>query len=526
MLTVFNRVRRAGAATVAAALGAVTLLAAPASAQTQADPLAPEIAWENCPEVVTEPAAECGSIDVPMHYSDPAGPTISVGFVRIPATGESRGTIFGNPGGPGGSVYPWMGNAELMPWPEAFKAEWDRVGVQPRGLPGSTPVDCTQDPGYDPAQMMLSSGAFVRDACELGTPGYTDSLTTSNTAEDWEMVRRALDLEQISILGLSYGTFLGSVYATRYPDRTDRLVLDSAMDPNLAWNALAESQGPGFEQTLHNFMAWTAERNHLYGLGETPLEVYQAWSAKVVAETGTNPTVVPPPAQVGDIPPGLEWAGQSAVDLLNATGKARVEADGVVSRALNPGAVQANSPTLAVTYASLPAPAAWDQLALIINGTEEAQLPHYSEEEMAEYTVAGAMQHLILCNENQTPPNPALLPEFLWVNFASLDPFASFPTSFGSGAACSGLEPVAGPEHLDGSELETRPLLVQGTDDPQTPYQYRHTLLNAMGAQEVTVHGPGHGHFANFNPAVDEIVVEYLRTGVAPATEAPGVSPN
>ena len=45
------------------------------------------------------------------------------------------------------------------------------------------------------------------------------------------------------------------------------------------------SQQAGYENALHDFMAWVAERHDVYGLGETPLAVYQAWSARVVAET-------------------------------------------------------------------------------------------------------------------------------------------------------------------------------------------------------------------------------------------------
>lgn len=521
---------RALFAAVATLAAVSSMSTVPASAQT--DPLAAPITWENCPQQVTEPAAECGRIDVPLEYSDPSGPTISVGFVQVPAAGEVRGTLFGNPGGPGGDGYSYFGSTDLMDWPEAMTSEWNRVAVQPRGLIGSTPLMCDPAALDDPVRGQLSSGAVVRESCDSVMPGYAASITTSNTAEDWEMVRRSLGIRKISIMGTSYGTFLGSLYATRYPGHTDRVVLDSAMDPDLAWNGVFATQQAGYERALHNYFAWVAERNERYGLGETPLAVYQAWSRKVVAESGTNPTVVPPPAQVGDIPPGLEWAGQSAADILTATGKTRVETEGVISRAQNPGAAQINSPTLVMTRTLLPSPAAWDVLTTMINGTAEENLAggDFSEEDQATQLEAlmnfQYMQNSILCNENTVPANYADLPAYFWSAFASIDPFTMINAVYSSGLACSGLAPNSRVELIDGSRLNIRPLQVQGTDDPQTPYQFAGHIHERMGTQLVTVNGPGHGHVGMGNKAVDDIVVQYLRTGVAPATEAPGLSPN
>ena len=39
----------------------------------------------------------------------------------------------------------------------------------------------------------------------------------------------------------------------------------------------------------------------------------------------------------------------------------------------------------------------------------------------------------------------------------------------------------------------------------------------------VTVHGPGHGHVAAGNEVVDDIVVDYLRTGTTSENSAPGL---
>ena len=51
---------------------------------------------------------------------------------------------------------------------------------------------------------------------------YGDTLrhySTENTARDMDMIRAALGDQQISYLGISYGTYLGAIYATLFPER-------------------------------------------------------------------------------------------------------------------------------------------------------------------------------------------------------------------------------------------------------------------------------------------------------------------
>lgn len=516
---------------LAAALTAVAMLGispvVPAAAVTPTQP----ITWEYCPDQVTDPTAECGRVDVPMQHSDPDGPEISVGFVWIPAAEESarRGTLFGNPGGPGGDAYTYFDEgAGIFTWPEAIVNEWDRVAVQPRGMSGSSPVSCdgdTADVGFlDP---YIREGAYIRDVCEE-PDGYTESLTTSNTVEDWEWVRAALEEEKISLIGVSYGTFLGSAYASRYPQHTDRVVLDSAPDSDLAWNGILAAQQVGYENALHDFMAWAAERNMTYGLGETPFAVYEAWARSVGAETGARPTVVPPAAGVDDLPTGLGFTGEFGVSVMNRTAPFFNTAQGLTSQLLT-GGNQGYSELLDVTRSTIPTPSEWDSLARMINGTKplpsyDATIEGMTDEEEEDMATSEIMQALLMCNENEYPANPMELPEYYWNAYVTGDIFTSSNVVFTSGASCAGAEPVDTLPDMDGSALATRPLLIQGTGDPQTPYGGHTTLAEAMDAHVVTVHGPGHGHAALENDAVDELVIEYLRTGRTDITDVDGIA--
>ena len=127
-----------------------------------------------------------------------------------------------------------------------------------------------------------------------------------------------------------------------------------------------------------------------------------------------------------------------------------------------------------------------------------------------------------VCNENVTPPDYSLIPRAIWTNYISQDVFAAAHDLIGSGTACNGAAPVAKRIPLNGGGLKTRPLQINATGDPQTLYSGRGVIQNEMGSQLVTVHGPGHGHVALGNTAVDNIVVEYLRTGKVNQHDAPG----
>lgn len=81
-------------------------------------------------------------------------------------------------------------------------------------------------------------------------------LGTDDLAQDIEIVRTAIGASKMSVYGVSYGTKVGSVYATMFPDKVHRLILDGDMgsDPDVevfanwvgesteaVWTGLAES---------------------------------------------------------------------------------------------------------------------------------------------------------------------------------------------------------------------------------------------------------------------------------------------
>ena len=75
----------------------------------------------------------------------------------------------------------------------------------------------------------LEAGRELADDCKNAPNSeLLPYLSTSATVDDMDSIRAALGEDQISYLGFSYGTYLGALYADKYPDRVRAMVLDGA----------------------------------------------------------------------------------------------------------------------------------------------------------------------------------------------------------------------------------------------------------------------------------------------------------
>jgi pimeloyl-ACP methyl ester carboxylesterase len=227
--------------------------------------------------------AQCADVVVPLDYANPAGRTISVAISRLPAsdTAYRIGTLVIGAGGPGepGLHLP-------LPTRDAMRqtgARFDLVGVDPRFVGRSMPVDCDwptglflRSPGPERAGFDRQV-AFNRHLAELCWRRAADVLvhaSTRNTARDMDVIRAALGERRISYLGYSYGSYLGAVYTQLFGTRTDRVVLDSAPDPR-RWGlptSLSDAARVN-ERALRAFARWAAARDATFGLGATAAQV-------------------------------------------------------------------------------------------------------------------------------------------------------------------------------------------------------------------------------------------------------------
>ena len=504
--------RRARVAVLAPLLAVVAGILAPV-ATADASPAT----WGPCPALHgASKDTVCATIRVPKEYARPSAGTIDVLVSKLPARGERRGVLIGNPGGPGGDA---IGMFSLLTPPAALRDSYDLVAVQPRGLIDGGELRCASPSPSDPASYLAAGGA-LRAACDRTAPGYARTITTANTARDIESARTQLGLgDRVNLLGISYGTTLMSTYATLYPQHTDRLILDSAVDPRLEWNALLTAQTPGYQARITDLFTWIADHDSIYRLGRTPLAVYRSWSRVVTAEAGVPPSFSPPPARVGDVPPGLRSQVQAYIAGQDLTGPARAQAENFLA-SLVTGKRQSSSALVALTRIGAPDRNAWPLIAQRIVAGPQPNRP-LSAESRREQLNSVAVQNTILCNENAVPANPLLAPASLLDTFLVTDPVGGPGLLFASGLYCSGVAPSSRPVGITGKGLRVRPLQLQSLGDPQTPYRASLEHRARMGAQLITVGGGDHGQFGRSNPVIDAAVVEYLRTGRTAVTSAP-----
>lgn len=513
----------------AVAIGLAVGFGSAAAPSVAADPAAGQLEWGPCPaEYALDPDTDqCGSVTVPRDYANPGAGSIDVLVTRHRAEDPDarRGVLFTNPGGPGGDAI--ASNSMLAhALPEQIRRQWDFVGVQPRGLAHAGAVECAVTPEVLTAMNVGFAGGAARLACDGAAPGATAHITTENTARDWDRVRAALGADVIDVYGLSYGTILASTYATLFPQHTGRMVLDSAVDREWMWNDVLWHQNDGYKTRFYDLMDWIAANDAIYGLGDTPLKVYQRWSDRIVEEAGGNPTLAPPPARIGDVPPGLEKVADAYRAGIDLTGPARVQFEAFVRRLADPAHTQSASSLYVVTRQVLPARNSWPMIARVIRdglgALPDGARGDVTEDRPESVPQAQMMQSIVLCNENTVAPRPDRLPGWLFSTFVTGDLFDAIGYSYSAGPGCAGAPPVTALPEIGNHGLGTAPLVLQGLRDPQTPYDGGVRHARAMNALLVTVDGGDHGAAVQGgNTAVDAAITEYLLTGTTTVTQTP-----
>ena len=265
--------RFAAATTVAALFAALVPAVIPATAapETSASPTVRQAAtqfafrtqklhWKPCSEGST---ADCATFKVPLDYTDPTGPRLRIAISRQKATGEKLGSIVFDPGGPGGSGAEYI-ETGIAALPAGIRASFDFIGLDPRGVGGSTQITCLTQATFDNQPLSLPTNletkrAFVKEGqavapeCERLSPGMIAHVGTRDAARDMDILRSILRERKLNYLGISYGTYLGAVYSSLFGDRVGRFVLDANMDPDGRMVEVAKSQASGFQDSLQRW---------------------------------------------------------------------------------------------------------------------------------------------------------------------------------------------------------------------------------------------------------------------------------
>jgi pimeloyl-ACP methyl ester carboxylesterase len=452
--------------------------------------------WHSCGGLLAQQGVpECATLSVPVDYAKPGGRHITLALDMIPATApesQQQGILLVNPGGPGGSGLPLAAEVAQGLSP-GVAAQYDIVGFDPRGVGSSVPaLSCDRSffagvrPNYIPAspaaeQVLINRAKTYATDCGKKYGWLLPHMTSQDAARDMDAIRAAFGVSKINYYAFSYGTYLGQVYATLFPDRVRRMVLDSVVDPTGVWYTDNVDQDYAFQGRMEAFFAWVAKYDGTYHLGRTAAQVQAAWYK------ARNRLLAHP---------------------VNGT----IGADEFDDTFLQGGYLDELWPGFAQALSSY----------LNFGQTDDliTQYQGYGKQSENEFAVYNAVQ----CSDVNWPRNWSFWTSDTERIYAKA-PFQAWDNAWFN-AACA-FWPVKGPAkplQIKGTGLGGI-LMLQGTLDPATPYagaQDAHKLLPS--ARMVVVQGGGnHGQSMEqpSNSCVQGYLNAYLGTGALP--KAPGL---
>ncbi|KAK2027155.1 hypothetical protein LX32DRAFT_664787 [Colletotrichum zoysiae] len=229
---------------------------------------------------------QCARLTVPLDWTDERNEyTVALAIIKLPAKVPDHdpafgGTIFTNPGGPGGSgVNLLLREGHNMQDTVDDNKKYEILSWDPRGVQFTTPkADCYEDllardlstiqslaigpldaspdalrrqwariQGYGKLCTQsavngsilpyASTASVVRDMVEMldKVQDLRDEEAAAQLLEEGRAqrpleLRTARELPRLQYWGFSYGSFLGNTFASMYPGRVQRLMLDGVVD--------------------------------------------------------------------------------------------------------------------------------------------------------------------------------------------------------------------------------------------------------------------------------------------------------
>lgn len=434
--------------------------------------------WSDCD------SGQCAEFAAPLDYENPDGEAITIKIFKKPAKQQRSGALFVNPGGPGGSA------AEYA---RGFRQDgiegYDIIGMDSRGSGESTPVVCgdlkQMDAYFDvdaspddetEKQALIQTAKEFAKQCRANSGALLDHITTIETIYDYDLARQLLGEEKLNFFGVSYGTYLGSVYAQLYPQNVGRMVLDSAV------NLIPDDdviQAQGFDLSMRNFATWCAEASER----KCPLGNDTDQIIKKIADFFTDLDANPIP--VGD-------------RMLTQT--------------------HAVNGTILYFYAGEEVYSSLGQLLEQTIATRDGELLLQASDAMNDrrdfrYGTLASAFPAIRCVDGDDRGIEAAFKQ--WQQDKQKAPLLA--PFFGPDVICAVWTAKAAPSiKFDGKGAP--PILVLGnTGDSATPYQHAERMAQTLeSAVLLTREGPGHGVYRE-SACISKPVNEYLNNGSVPA---------
>lgn len=451
-----------------------------------------QLDWEDCGD------DRCAWVEVPVDYEEPDGETTRLRMRRIEATGDGGRVLFVNPGGPGGSAVDFAGSMTSL-LPEDVRDVYDIVGVDPRGVGESEPIDCLDDAAFD-AYLSGGSDPDPDDAeeverlreetrtfgagCRERSGALAEHVSTAEAARDMDVTRALLGQSELDWFGASYGTQLGATYATLFPENVGRMVLDGAVDPALDGVESSLGQARGFQLALEAYIDSCVE------LASCPLgqDADAALDRMTDLLDSIEAEPLPTDQDGRELTAGLAFYGVAVTLYDQATWT-------ILTQALGPAIEGDGSVLLRLSdlyFTRQPDGSYQDNIGEVIS---VVSCLDQSERLTLEETVD-------------------LLPEF-----EDASPVFGRPLGWGSiGCTDIGLEATNPQVEIDAAGAP--PIVVIGTTrDPATPYENAGRLADQLGEDVgvlLTREGDGHTAYSSGNRCIAEAVDTFLLDGTPP----------
>ncbi|KAJ7579876.1 Alpha/Beta hydrolase protein [Mycena floridula] len=224
--------------------------------------------WGPCD---SSPVAACGSITVPKDYFNKDAGVATIALARYKATKCPRkGTVFLNPGGPGGSGVEFL-IAAAGSLAKIIGDDWDLIGFDPRGIGKTLPaVRCFPDPIEERlffANTVLEHGITVPSVANITSENMRHELVlqyrqflamvqaqgqlcaknmgeelrymgTATVVRDIDFMSKVFDGKDspLNFWGASYGSAIGAYLVNMFPNRVGHVLIDGILDP-VMWSS-------------------------------------------------------------------------------------------------------------------------------------------------------------------------------------------------------------------------------------------------------------------------------------------------
>jgi pimeloyl-ACP methyl ester carboxylesterase len=487
------------AVVLAGLLAFLSIAAAAGPAAAAAETPVSVLDWQPC-TAPSQQGFDCATTQVPLDYGDPERRTIELAVIKREATDSVRriGTLFFNPGGPGGA-----GTALLPLWYEFFPREvrerFDIVSWDPRGVGQSTAVRCFDSAeeaiawrervptgfpvGKQEREIWIRAYAELGQRCQERDAELLRYVSTADTAHDLDQLRKAVGDEQLTYLGISYGTFLGATYANLFPDRVRALTLDGNVDPQAYMNT-----GAARERRLNTGLRLGSDLSSAATLdqflrhcGRATIErcAFSAGSPKATREKFDRLL-----RRLQDHPQG-SWTYGTTV----------------------------NTVVLTLNFTDQ-----WTTLAEALQDLWEGRPPEQPELPEGPAPYPGFEQeYAVVCSESPNPRDPRRyhgMEEFSAARAGDVgrwwtwdyEPCATWPAKAANRYTGPWNRPSANPI-----------LVVNTTYDPATPYKGAQAMARELAdAHLLTVDGYGHSAFLNPSTCANDYVSRYFIEGRLP----------